>query len=132
MPTATGSVRSTGNGSTLQADFEVEGYSYTFTAQIGKNTEEWDCNNAVLTYNNRRKDLASKHSFSNSYVGKGDLFIKIDNGVTITGKLTATIAQKDSIDGTGNWTAGGGADGMSPYPVSTVLLLTSITDGDDE
>jgi hypothetical protein len=112
MPQVTGNARSTGNGSTWVADFEVDGFSYTFSAQCNKNTEEWKCDQAVLTYDNRRQQLASKHSYTDSVVGKKDLSIKLDNGVTIKGPLSATIAQMDSIDGTGNWTAGAGADGM--------------------
>ena len=99
MPSSSGSVRS--DGSTLEGTFIVDNSPRYIIVDVKPLNQPFECSKATLTYD-RAWDLSGPSNWRGR-IGKDDLRMDFDGGVSIAGPLAESRLRSDQSRGAGTW-----------------------------
>ena len=100
MPTARGSIEY--NGSRLEGTFDVGGSPRYLAVDVKSLSQSFECSNATLTYV-KVEELDGNCEWFGT-IGRDNLLMKFDGGVSITGQLTKPRSSNHT-HGAGMWSA---------------------------
>ena len=101
MPSAHGFIQCGGNGDGLVGTFDIHGSKLYLYSDVKPLSQPFKCSDATLTYDNI--GLLAGHCKWNGTLGKSEVQINLDGGVSITGRLATAQKSSFSILGAGTW-----------------------------
>ena len=116
MPSARGSINC--NGSRLVGTFDVDGSPRYITVDVKPCNRPFECSIVTLTYSDITQ--LSGDCKWNGWVGREDLQMKFDAGVSIIGPLATARSSSDRTRGAGAWTD------MKPSPSPSIYTAETL------
>jgi len=99
MPSAQGPIRC--DGSRLIGTFSISGSQYYIIVDVKPCNRPFECSNATVTYGDVAQ-LSGDCKWT-GWIGRDDLQMKFDVGVSIVGALATTRSSSDRTRGSGAW-----------------------------